>query len=70
MERTALKTPADCGPPAAPPRIPDPGLQDRPLPGSVEGPRPAGSTPARPRCRVPGAQPEPIRAGAAAPLQV
>lgn len=56
-ERTALKTPAGCGPPAAPPRIPDPRLQGRPLPGSFEGPSPAGSVPARPRRRVPGAQP-------------
>lgn len=47
-ERTALKTPAGCGPPAAPSRIPDPRLQGRPLPGSVEGPSPAGSTPPPP----------------------
>lgn len=56
-ERTALQAPAGCGPPAAPPRMPNSGLQGRPLPGGTEGPCPAGSTPACPGRRVPGAQP-------------
>ena len=49
------------------PRAPE----QKPLPGSAEGPSPAGTVSAGPSRRVPGGHsPEPIGAGAAAPLQV
>lgn len=70
-ERTALKTPAGCGPPAAPPRVPNPGLRDRrPYLTVPRGPGRRGASPPAPFAGSQGRSPEPIRAGAAAPLQV
>lgn len=67
----ALKTPAGCGPPAAPSRIPDRGLQDRrPYLAVPRGPAWRGALPPGPVAGSQGRSPEPIGAGAAAPLQV